>query len=86
MNDLAYMIMLIFPYQMKPKVVFVVFALKHLAKTKRNVCHAALIQKTLMEIMILTTVHHHAIPMKNQQCRLESPVWLTHALMKLWMK
>ena len=55
-------------------------------ETKRNIRHATLIQKTLMEIMILTTVHHHAIPMKNQQCRLESPVWLTHALMKLWMK
>ena len=26
-----------------------------------------------------------SIPMKNQQCRLESPVWLTHALMKLWI-
>ena len=86
MNDLAYMIMLILPYQVKPKVVFVVLASKHLVKIKRNVHHAALIQKTLTEIMILTTVHHHAIPMKNQQCRLESPVWLTHALMKLWMK
>ena len=62
MNDLAYMIMLIFPCQMKPKVVFAVLAVKHLVKTKRNVRHAALIQKTLMEIMILTTVHHPPSP------------------------
>ena len=51
MNDLAYMIMLIFPYQMKAEVVFVVLAVKHLGKTKRNVRHAALIQKTSYTIM-----------------------------------
>ena len=39
MNDSAYKIMLIFPYQMKEEVAFVVLAIKHLVKTKQNICH-----------------------------------------------